>query len=133
VWKPYVFCHDSHYSTSCFLYILTFTDFVLTWKLLDVYDRNRPLAKHFIDNSKFPRHYLCVCNLRIFKSFVWFVLDRGAIIHSMRSRLEEYLLICLPVLMSDYVLSGRNSVSNFHRPLLPCISCHLQIRVYRYI
>ena len=39
---------------------------------------------------------------RVYNSFVLFVLARRAIIHSMRVRLQEYLLICLSVLMSDH-------------------------------
>jgi len=59
-------------------------------------------------SQRFPRHVLCVCKqLRndapIFKSFVCFDLARRTIIHSMRVRLQEYLLVWMSALMSDHV------------------------------
>jgi hypothetical protein len=59
---------------------------------------------------------------RIFNSFVCLDLARGTIIHSMRVRLQEFLLICLSVLMSDHVLSGRDWVSNSDKP---CVALYL--------
>ena len=50
------------------------------------------------------------------------LLARGTIIFSMRFRLQDYLLICLSVLMGDRVLSGRDWVSNSHNP---CVALFL--------